>query len=136
MKGFPSPGTAAPGLYALDLETGAVRWQYARESRCGDDACVFGLSAAIIAANDVVVAGGIDGYLNVFDAATGAVLWTDDTWREFAAVNAVPTQGGAFDAHGPLLADDLLVVISGYGYVGRQRGGNALLVYQIGKDDD
>jgi hypothetical protein len=27
--------------------------------------------------------------------------------------------------------DDLLIVNSGYGYVGRQRDGNALLVYQL-----
>lgn len=136
VRGFPSPGDPAPGLYALDLETGAVLWRYSRESRCADDQCVFGLSAAIIAANDVVVAGGIDGYLQVFDGRSGAVLWSDDTWTDYTAVNGVETRGGAFDAHGPMLADDLLVVTSGYGYVGRQRGGNALLVYQIGGSDE
>lgn len=136
VRGFPSPGEAAPGLYALDLETGTVQWRYTRESRCADDQCVFGLSAAIIAANDVVVAGGIDGYLQVFDGRSGAVLWSDDTWKDYVSVNGVETRGGAFDAHGPMLADDLLVVTSGYGYVGRQRGGNALLVYQIGGDDE
>jgi len=29
-----------------------------------------------------------------------------------------------------MLADDLLIVSAGYGYVGRQRPGNALLVFQ------
>ncbi|MFM8353889.1 MAG: hypothetical protein ACKOBM_03165, partial [Gammaproteobacteria bacterium] len=113
-----------------------VAWRYQRESRCPEDACVFGMSAGIIAANDVVVAGGIDGYLNVFDAASGRVLWTDDTWREFTGVNDVPTRGGAFDAHGPMLADDQLIVVSGYGYVGRQRAGNALLVYALEAQDE
>lgn len=136
VKGFPSPGTPAPGLYALDIETGTVVWRYQRESRCEDDACVFGMSAAITAANDVVVAGGIDGYLQVLAAGTGEVLWTDDTWREYESVNAIVTQGGAFDAHGPMLKDDLVIVNSGYGYVGRQRGGNALLVYQVRASND
>ena len=42
-------------------------------------------------------------------------------------------EGGAFDAHGPMLADDLLIVASGYGNFG-QLGGNALLVFQIKSD--
>jgi polyvinyl alcohol dehydrogenase (cytochrome) len=134
-KGFPAPGTPKPGLYALDVESGEQRWSYTRESRCADEECVFGLSAAIIAANDVVVAGSIDGYLEVFAADTGKRLWSYDAWRDYAAVNGIATSGGAFDAHGPMLADDLLVVTSGYGYVGRQRGGNALLVFQVAKHE-
>jgi hypothetical protein len=46
-------------------------------------------------------------------------------------VNGVETVGGAFDAHGPMVADDLLVVTAGYGYVGRQRAGNAMLVFRL-----
>lgn len=128
--GFPAPGTPTPGLYALDIETGAQRWEYARESRCADEECVFGLSAAILASNDIVVTGSMDGYLMVLDAASGRELWVHDAWREYSAVNEIPTNGGAFDAHGPMIADDLLIVTAGYGYVGRQRGGNALLVFQ------
>lgn len=131
VKGFPAPGTPAPGLYALDIETGQQRWSYSRESRCAEEECVYGLSSAIIAANDIVVTGSIDGYLEINHAADGKLLWSFDAWRGFAAVNNIETSGGAFDAHGPLLADDLLIVTSGYGYVGRQRGGNALLVFQL-----
>lgn len=132
--GFPAPGTAAPGLYALDIATGQKRWTYTRRSRCPDEECVFGLSAAPIATNDVVVAGSIDGYLQVFAANTGKVLWTFDAWRDFPSVNGIDTAGGAFDAHGPMVADDLLVVSAGYGYVGQQRAGNALLVFQVQPD--
>ena len=128
--GFPSPGDPQPGLYALDIESGEPRWTFSRESRCADQECVFGLSSAIIASNDIVATGSIDGFLEVFDARSGAVLWRHDAWRDYAAVNGVATAGGAFDAHGPMIADDLLIVTSGYGYVGRQRGGNALLVFQ------
>jgi hypothetical protein len=42
----------------------------------------------------------------------------------------VPTKGGAFDAHGPMIADDLLIVSSGYGTFG-EAPGNALLVFQL-----
>ena len=128
--GFPAPGEPKPGLYALDLDTGAQRWQYERPSRCAEQECVFGLSSAIIAANDIVVTGSMDGYLIVLDARTGKELWVHDAWRDYESVNNVETTGGAFDAHGPMLADDLLIVTAGYGYVGRQRGGNALLVFQ------
>lgn len=129
--GFPAPGEPTPGLYALDIETGEKRWRYARQSRCAEQECVFGLSAAIIATNDVVVAGTMDGFLEVFSAETGALLWSHDAWRDYTAVNGVETKGGAFDAHGPMIADDLLLVTSGYGYVGAQRPGNALLVFQL-----
>ncbi len=129
--GFPAPGTPAPGLYALDLATGAVRWRNARPSRCAGEECVYGLSAGIVATNDVVVAGSIDGYLEVFHAGTGRRLWTHDAWRSYPSVNGVEAIGGAFDAHGPMVADDLLVVTAGYGYVGRQRAGNAMLVFRL-----
>ena len=131
IMGFPSPGEPAPGLYALDIETGQLRWKYARPSRCEEQECVFGLSAAIIASNDIVVAGSMDGYLEVVAADTGALLWSYDAWREYTAVNGIEAVGGAFDAHGPMIADDLLIVSSGYSYVGAQRGGNALLVFQV-----
>lgn len=136
LEGFPAPGDPAPGLYALDIETGAQRWVYTRPSRCERTECVFGLSAAVTATNDVVVIGSMDGMLEVLDAHSGAVVWSHDAWREYAAVNDVATHGGAFDAHGAFLADDLLLVVAGYGYVGRQRGGNALLVFQVGDSGD
>jgi len=133
---FPSPGDPQPGLYALDIASGEVRWRHSRPPRCEELSCVYGLSAAAIAANDVVVVGSMDGYLEVLDAATGASLWTHDAWRDYDAVNGVPTTGGGFDAHGPLLADDLLLVTSGYAYVGAQRTGNAFLVFQLADADD
>ncbi|MDC0069561.1 hypothetical protein OAL10_12355 [Gammaproteobacteria bacterium] len=45
--GFPSPGEPTPGLYALDIDTGARRWHHSRESRCSDLEC-FGFMAAVI----------------------------------------------------------------------------------------
>lgn len=136
LMGFPAPGEAQPGLYALDISTGAQRWRYSRASRCQSQECVFGYSAAITASNDVVIAGSIDGYLEIVSATTGQLLWSHDAFREYSSVNDVPATGGAFDAHGAMIAGDMLIVSSGYAYVGEQRAGNALLVFQLETHDE
>lgn len=132
---YPTPGEPSPGLYALNIKTGDLVWSYSRPVRCEDPECAFGYSAAITATNDLVIAGNLDGNLEIFCARTGERLWVDDTWRSFDAVNDIDTHGGAFDAHGPMVADDLLIVTSGYRYTGPFRGGNAFLVYQVLADE-
>jgi polyvinyl alcohol dehydrogenase (cytochrome) len=124
-------GDARPGVHALDLETGRTLWSHPASARCPDRVCWGGFSAAISLSPELVFAGTLDGMLHVLDLQTGELLWSHDSWRNFDAINGVPTSGGAFDAHGPLLVDDLLIVSSGYGSFS-QRPGNALLVFQIG----
>lgn len=121
---------AQPGLYALDAATGELRWSHVRKPRCADRLCSPGLSAAITATRDLVFAGSLDGYLEAYLAATGEKLWSHDAWREYPTVNGIPAGGGAFDAHGPLVVDDLVIVSAGYGSFG-QRAGNALLVFAL-----
>jgi polyvinyl alcohol dehydrogenase (cytochrome) len=118
------------GLFAVDVATGATRWQHARKGRCDERVCFGGLSAAIVATSELVVAGSLDGMLEVYDGATGTVLWSDDSWKTFTAVNGVETSGGAFDAHGPMIAGDQIIVSSGYDSF-YQKPGNALLVYRL-----
>jgi polyvinyl alcohol dehydrogenase (cytochrome) len=131
VRAMTPPGEAVPGLFALDAASGAVRWTHRRAPRCGDRSCSAGLSAAIVAAPGIVVAGSLDGYVEVLATGDGRMLWSYDTWRDFPdTVNGRPATGGAIDAHGPLLVDDLLIVTSGYGTFG-QRGGNALLVFRL-----
>ena len=128
----PAQGEAPqPGLHALAIGTGAVRWSTPNPDRCeGRGNCRQGLSAAVVATAELVFAGGLDGHLGAYDAATGALLWSFDTWREFDSVNGAPAVGGAIDVHGPLVVDDTLYVQSGYGSFG-QRGGNALLAFRV-----
>ena len=133
--GFLTPGDPTPGLFALDIDTGAKRWSYTRPPRCGERECLYGLSAAIIATNDIVITGTMDGFLEVLKANSGELLWSHDSWRAYATVNGGEATGGAFDAHGPMIADDLVLVTSGYRYVGQERAGNALLVFQLETDD-
>ncbi len=127
------PGEATPGVYALRVDDGSLAWSRKRPSRCADRVCWGGVSAAITITDDVVFAGSLDGFLEAIDARTGAVLWSFDTWATFDAVNGQAT-GGAFDAHGPMVADDLVIVTSGYSSF-FQRGGNALLVFEVEEDE-
>ncbi len=129
----PREGAAHPGLYALDAATGEIRWRHARQPRCEKRVCSAGLSAAITATADLVFAGTLDGFVEAYRAATGELLWSHDTWRDYATVNGVPASGGSVDAHGPLVVDDLLIVASGYDSFG-QKPGNALLVFQLPED--
>ncbi len=127
---FPTDQPPAPGLYAVDVKDGALRWSIEREAKCEDSSCWPGLSAAITAGPNIVVAGAMDGMLEIYRASDGKKLWSYDTKTDYNAVNALPTKGGTLDAHGPMLAGDLLIVSSGYGSFGQQ-GGNALLVFSV-----
>jgi polyvinyl alcohol dehydrogenase (cytochrome) len=108
-----------------------LRWSHLRTPRCAERTCSPGLSAAIIAGPDLVFAGSLDGKLEAYDAKSGKVLWSYDSWRDYTnTVNGVNAHGGAFDAHGPLLAGDQMMVSSGYDEFG-EKGGNAFLVFEL-----
>jgi len=130
------PGPARPGVYALRVDDGEVVWSHERESRCAHRTCWGGVSAAITVTDDLVFAGSLDGFLEAIDARTGEVLWSFDTWRDFDAVGGTMARGGAFDAHGPMVADDLVIVSSGYDGGFGHHGGNALLVFQLAGDGE
>ena len=126
-------GQAQPGLFALDIDTGEIRWHYRPEPACDD--CWPGLSSAITVTDDVVFVGTLDGVLSGIDAASGEPLWSFQTGaRFFDAVNGGRAEGGSYDAHGPLVVDDLLLVSSGYGSF-LQSGGNAFMVFQLDADE-
>jgi len=129
ISAYPSQAKAEPGLYALDIASGAIHWTHPRTPRCKERLCSPGISAAIFATPDLVFAGSIDGFLEAYDAQTGKVVWSDDTWKDYTSVNDVPTHGGGFDAHGPVVAGNQVIVSSGYKQYAR--GGNALLVYEL-----
>ena len=120
-----------PGLHALEIQTGAVRWSVINPDRCkGRQGCDPGISAAIVATPDLVFAGSLDGLVSAYDARTGEVAWSYDTWRKFNSVNGAMAGGGSIDVHGPMVAGDMLLVQSGYGQHG-QAGGNALLAFRL-----
>jgi polyvinyl alcohol dehydrogenase (cytochrome) len=131
---FPLGG---PGLHALDLETGEVLWSRKAEGDCSGDrkqrfaSCDsrLGYSAAPLVIDGAVLQGSVDGILRVFDAATGATLWSYDTMRKFDTVNGVAGSGGSLDSVPYVAANGTLYVMSGYSRFG-ETPGNVLLAFR------
>jgi polyvinyl alcohol dehydrogenase (cytochrome) len=131
---FPLGG---PGLHALDIETGNVLWSRKAEGDCSGDrkqrfaGCDsrLGYSAAPLVIDGAVLQGSVDGILRVFDAATGATLWSYDTMRKFDTVNGVEGVGGSLDSVPYVAANGTLYVTSGYSRFG-ETPGNVLLAFR------
>jgi streptogramin lyase len=143
-----------PGIHALDLASGEIRWSQLVERGCDIDPsaaprvglvamqdggpedlwpeCSFyyGHSAAPLQANGVVYAGALDGKLRLLDAGTGEILWVVNTNREYLGSNGIAGHGGAIDLSGVVVDGGRLFVYSGYGMFG-QMPGNMLLAYEL-----
>lgn len=145
-----------PGMYALNPANGQLLWADRIERGCAFDAadmplaglaetragdkarrnpwpdCSFyyGLSSAATSVPGLVFAGGLDGKLRAYDAGNGDIVWSFDTKRAFQSKNGVEAHGGAIDVQGPVIADGMLFIQSGYGLFG-QMPGNVLLAFRI-----
>lgn len=129
-----TPATARPGLNALDLASGTLRWSIAAPlGRChwGARNCPNAFIQAATVMPGIVFAGSLDGHLRGYDTATGRLRWDFDTARRFRTVNQVSASGGSLDLGGAVLAGGMLLVNSGYGrLVGKP--GNVLLALSVG----
>ncbi len=135
-RNYPDP--AQPGLNALDLRTGEFAWRVPADNVCRDDQefCQPGYAQAISVTPELVFAGGIDGYLRIFSAATGEVVWELDTATEFDTVGGGTARGGAFaGGAAPVAYQGQLIVSSGYGFAGKMPG-NALLVFEVAASEE
>ena len=124
---------AFPGLHALDPLTGAVRWYAPALDECPENkkpACDPGLSAAATSSNQLIFAGGFDGLLRAYDAASGEVLWKYNSLGEFDTVSGELGRGGSIESDGPVVANGHLLVNSGYQF-GSRMPGNVLLVFGL-----
>lgn len=127
----------AAGMYAIDIASGKLTWSWKAAPDCGNGrqarvrTCAnrFGLSAAPLVVDGALVAGGLDGRVYAWEAATGRLMWQTDTAVRFEALNKLPANGGTIDAAGPFAGDGLLFVSSGYASFGQQ-GGNVLVAYR------
>lgn len=131
--GVARPFPAAPGIHALDIATGKDLWTAPPPDKVceGRPLCIPGNSGAITVTPDLVLAGSDDGFVRIHDAATGKLLWQFDTVQDLAAVNGVPTRGGAMSGGAaPIVEGGQVIVSSGYGFVSKMPG-NALLVFEV-----
>jgi polyvinyl alcohol dehydrogenase (cytochrome) len=133
---MPSP-PGRPGLAALDPATGKSLWfTAAPHLPCGwtgGAACMNGISAAPTVVPGLVFAGDMDGRLRAYAADSGRIVWELDTGAgTYQTVNGVSAQpGGNIDGPGPVVADGMLFVMSGY--LGSLGGGvnNVLLAFAV-----
>lgn len=146
---FPLPGyVPRPGVHALNIDDGSKVWSHAADPACTTTirdyfsrtelypACSFfyGFSAAPTVVNDLLFAPSLDGRVNAFDAATGALRWQFDTIREFDTVNGVTAHGGSIDSAGVQAVGEWVYVQSGYSVFG-QLPGNVLLAFRLTTED-
>jgi len=126
----PAHPTGKPGLNALDVATGKLLWHDPAPMDCdGRQLCSPGYTGAISVTPDLVVAGSDDGFVRIYAADDGKLLWQYDTVRDYLTINGVKAKGGGMSGGAaPIIIDGELIVPSGYGFV-RKLPGNALLVF-------
>jgi len=116
------------GLAAYAVDSGREEWKAPAVS-CGERRpCSPAQSAAVTAIPGVVFSGSLDGHLRAYSAAGGKVLWDFDTERSFDTRNGVAANGGSLDVAGPVVAEGMVFVVSGYPVYGG-KSGNALLAF-------
>ena len=122
----------APGLFALDVATGNVAWKTPAPSCEGKKGCLEANSAAPTVIPGIVFAGTLDGHLRAYSATDGKILWDYDTVKDYESVNGIKGKGGSIDGPGPVIADGMVFVQSGYGQFG-ELPGNVLLAFEVEK---
>ncbi len=122
----------APGIYAIDVQTGRLKWAKAEKNRCPNVewSCGPGITAAITATSDLVLAGALDGMLKIYAAGNGQELWAFDTQQVFSSINKVEARGGTIDSDGPIMVGNQLFVTSGYAKF-NELAGNVLLAFSV-----
>jgi polyvinyl alcohol dehydrogenase (cytochrome) len=123
--------TQGGGLTALDALDGAKVW-VAPGTPCAPPrpGCSPAQPAAVTAIPGVVFSGAMDGHLRAFSTTDGSLLWDVDTAKPYTTVNGVAGNGGSLDGAGPVVANGMLFVNSGYPRFGGMPG-NVLLAFGL-----
>ena len=131
------PMDLSGSLTALDMKTGAKRWQTpapAPECTWGAQGCAHAQAQAVTVIPGVVFSGSMDGHLRAYSIIDGKILWDTETAKDFATVNGVKASGGSLDQGGATIVNGVLYVNSGSGprdgqHVGQP--GNVLLAFSV-----
>jgi polyvinyl alcohol dehydrogenase (cytochrome) len=116
-------GLTHGGIGAIDIATGKRLWVNPLDT---DKKVSY--ASATTAFPGVVLQGSSDGKLTAVSTTDGKLLWSFGTKREFDTVNRVKAHGGSISAPGPIVADGLVLVGSGYAILGGTPG-NVLLAF-------
>ena len=85
-------------------------------------------SQAVTAMTGVVFSGSNDGHFRGYSTSDGKVIFDYDTAHEYQTVNGFPGKGGALDVGGPVIANGMIFVNSGYASWGGMPG-NVVLAF-------
>jgi polyvinyl alcohol dehydrogenase (cytochrome) len=110
------------GLAALRLDTGEIAWRATPPDGGG---------APVTVIPGVVFFGAGSGTIYAYSTADGKAIWHLDTARDFDTVNGVAANGGNINGAGPVIADGMLFVPSGYSDLGGGVRGNVLLAFAV-----
>ncbi len=113
-------GGTGLGLGALRLDTGELVWRASPPEGGG---------APVTVIPGVVFFASSAGIVYAYSTADGQALWQFNTSREFETVNGVVAKGGNINAAGPVVAEAMLFVPSGYSELGGGVRGNVLLAF-------
>jgi len=130
--GVNGPRNAAGGMRATTIDGGQEVWSKPAEAPLCAKArgCSAAQGAALTAIPGIVFSGSQDGGVRAYSSKDGSIVWTFDTNKEFETVNGVTANGGAIDGPGPIVADGMVYVTSGYvSLIGRP--GNVLLAFGV-----
>ncbi len=132
------PYPERPGLHALNVRDGSPLWSFdaPRDVCQSREFCDPGISQAITVTDELVLAGALDGIFRIHDADSGQLLWKFDTTQPVPTVDGGETRGGSMSgAPGPVVADGMLYVTSGYGIYNHMPG-NALLAFGLAPETE
>ena len=107
----------------MDIATGKRLWLSPLNS-----ADKVSYASATTAFPGAVLQGSSDGKLQAVSTRDGKLLWSFDTRRDFETVNGVKARGGSISAPGPIVADGMVLVGSGFAVLGGVPG-NVLLAF-------
>jgi polyvinyl alcohol dehydrogenase (cytochrome) len=121
-------GLTSSGHVALDLKTGGELWWMPATPPAGRQS-QRGIVGAVTLIPGALLSGARDGMVRAVSSRTGQLLWEFDTAREFTTVNGVAGKGGSAASGGPIVANGMVFI--GSGYPGFQNGqpGNVLLAF-------
>ena len=116
------------GISAYRVADGALLWHTPAPGCADRRPCSPAQSQAVSAVPGAAFSGSIDGHLRAYGTEDGKIIWDFDTARSFDAVNGVAAKGGSLDVGGPVIANGMVFVVSGYNTM----PGNVLLAFTLG----